>query len=110
MNKFDAFIAANCTKLAHELEIGDVVRDRGQRRTVESIDPRVEINGWTAIGTEGTPGYVNYVNYVMSYTAGNVTTMTDPLHVVTLQPQGDDLQAAFHHVAHLKGAIVTYVD
>lgn len=108
--KFESYIEQHHTKTMIELQPGDVVRERGRKLTVVNVDTNIRCGGSTAIGVEGTDSYVTYSNLVISVNFKREGLITGPYVKATLQPTGDDMQAAFRHVAKMKGCHVTYAD
>lgn len=110
MKKFEAYIAAHHTKMMIDLEPGDIVRDRGRKLTVVSVDPEIRHTGLTKIGVEGTDSFITYANLTITVNFKREGLITGPYVPAVLHPRGDDMQAALRHVANLKGAIVHYYD
>ena len=111
LKKYDAYLQAHHTKAYIELEPGDVTRDnRGRRLTVVNVDTNIRRGGSAAIGVEGTDGYVTYSRLVITVNFKRESWIVGPYDRTMVPPQGEALQAAFRHVANMKGCHVTYAD
>ncbi len=106
--KYDAYLAAHHTKNMIDLEPGDIVRDHDGRRTVVEVDRTIKPMGTTSIGVEGTDSYVTYTNLTITVKYRSTSYIIGPYCKIALVPRGEEAQAAFRHVAHMKGAIVHY--
>lgn len=109
--KYDAYMAANHSKMMIDLQPGDVVRDQhGRRRTVVSVDPEIRHNGTCAIGVEGTDSYVISSSLTILVNYKREAHYVGPFDTIAVPPKGEALQAAFRHVANMKGALIEYAD
>lgn len=105
---FDDYIAAHHTKMMIDLQPGDMVRSVNGRHTVVEVDPTMMHNGTCTIGAGDNARTFSSIYITVRY--AKFTEQVGPYVEAILQPRGDDMQAAFRHVANRKGVTVTYVD
>lgn len=112
---YDAYLEANHTKLAIELQPGDFVLDHHRWVKVHEVDTTIRHNasGYTTIGA-GDNAYSFcsvWMTYTTRYASGtNVVNQVGPYSKFIVRPRGEAAQAAFRAVADRKGAHVTYAD
>lgn len=112
---YDAYLEANHTKLAIDLQPGDMIRNNSRWVKVHEVDTTIRHNasGYTTIGA-GDNAYSFcsvWMTYTTRYADGTpVVNQIGPYSKFIVRPQGEAAQAAFRHVADRKGAHVTYAD
>jgi hypothetical protein len=117
VKKYDAFLAANYSKAAIDLQPGDKIFKQGRWVTVHAVDidfPKMSGNGFCTIGA-GDNAY-SFCSIHMSYTTkmkqgGEIVDVINhvaPFGDVIVKPAS--LQDAFRHVANMKGALIEYAD
>jgi hypothetical protein len=110
-DKYEAYLTANHSKMMIDLQPGDVVRDNhGKRRTVVSVDTNVQHGSTVTIGTEGNDNFHTYSSLRIIVRYLRETHHVGPFETIVVPPRGEALQAAFRHVANMKGCHVTYYE
>lgn len=110
--KYEAYLAANHTKMMIELQPGDDIRKLGRYVRVHDVDTTLRNHGGHATIGSGENA-VSFCTIFMTYTT-HMADGTDcvnsvgPYSHVIVRPRGEAQQLAFRHVAAMKGAILTY--
>lgn len=111
LKKYEAYLEQHHTKLAIDLEPGDQVRKAGRWVTVHEVDRTISKGSVCTIGAGDNA--VTYSSLNMIYTTRmrdgrNVGNYVGPYVSFVVRPRGEAAQAAFRHVAHMKGCAVTF--
>jgi hypothetical protein len=109
--KYEEYLAANHTKYAIDLEPGDDIRKQGRWVRVHAIDPTIQKGSVCTIGSGDNAVTFSTLNIILvtKLKGGReVHNYTGPYVEMIVRPRGEAQQAAFRHVAHMKGCIVTF--
>jgi DnaJ-class molecular chaperone len=109
--KYEAYLAANHTKLAIDLQPGDDIRKMGRWVRVHDVDTTIRNHGGhTTIGSgDNAVSFCSiFINYTTRLADGTtVLNGVGPYDTMIVRPRGEAQQLAFRHVANMKGCIVT---